>query len=107
MEHFTAVILAAGEGTRMKSDTPKVLHKVCGLPVLTHIIEAPRRAGAEKIVVVVGKDAEEIKEAYAKDDIEFVAQKERKGTGHALMQAESAAQGSSHFVVLYGDMPTK
>lgn len=105
MEHFTAVILAAGEGTRMKSDTPKVLHKVCGLPVLTHIIEATRRAGAEKIVVVVGKDAEEIKEAYAKDDIEFVVQKERKGTGHALMQAESAAQGSSHFVVLYGDMP--
>lgn len=105
MEHFTAVILAAGEGTRMKSDTPKVLHKVCGLPVLTHIIEATRRAGAEKIVVVVGKDAEEIKEVYAKNDIEFVVQKERKGTGHALMQAESAAQGSSHLVVLYGDMP--
>lgn len=105
MEHFTAVILAAGEGTRMKSDTPKVLHKVCGLPVLTHIIEATRRAGAEKIVVVVGKDAEKIKEVFANDDIEFVVQKEQKGTGHALMQAENAAKGSSHFVVLYGDMP--
>jgi bifunctional UDP-N-acetylglucosamine pyrophosphorylase/glucosamine-1-phosphate N-acetyltransferase len=81
MEHFTAVILAAGEGTRMKSDTPKVLHKVCGLPMLAHIIEATRRAGAEKIVVVVGKDAEKIKEVYAKNDIEFVVQKERKGPG--------------------------
>ena len=60
MEHFTAVILAAGEGTRMKSDTPKALHKVCGLPILTHIIKATRRAGAEKIIVVVGKDAEKI-----------------------------------------------
>ncbi|HHY70664.1 MAG TPA: bifunctional UDP-N-acetylglucosamine diphosphorylase/glucosamine-1-phosphate N-acetyltransferase GlmU, partial [Thermoanaerobacterales bacterium] len=101
----TAVILAAGEGTRMKSDTPKALHKVCGLPILTHIIKATRRAGAEKIIVVVGKDAEKIKQVYAKDDIEFIVQKERKGTGHALMQAESAAQGSSHLVVLYGDMP--
>ncbi|HHV17275.1 MAG TPA: bifunctional UDP-N-acetylglucosamine diphosphorylase/glucosamine-1-phosphate N-acetyltransferase GlmU [Thermoanaerobacterales bacterium] len=105
MENFTAVILAAGEGTRMKSNTPKVLHKVCGLPVLTYIIEATRRAGAEKIVVVVGKDAEKIKQFYEKDDIEFVVQKERKGTGHALMQAESAARGSTHLVVLYGDMP--
>lgn len=105
MEYFTAVILAAGEGKRMKSNTPKVLHKICGLPMLAHVIQAARQAGAEKIVVVVGENAEKVKEVFAKDDIEFVLQKEQKGTGHALMQAEKAVAGSSHFVVLYGDMP--
>ncbi|NLZ53350.1 MAG: bifunctional UDP-N-acetylglucosamine diphosphorylase/glucosamine-1-phosphate N-acetyltransferase GlmU [Thermoanaerobacteraceae bacterium] len=105
MEDFTAVILAAGEGTRMKSDTPKVLHKVCGRPILTYVIEAARRAGAQKIVVIVGRGADKIKEFYAKEDIEFVVQSEQKGTGHALMQAENAVKGSTHIVVLYGDMP--
>lgn len=105
MENFTAVILAAGEGTRMKSDTPKVLHKVCGRPILTYIIEAARRAGAQKTVIIVGKGADKIKEAYAEDNIEFVVQDEQKGTGHALMQAENAVKGSSNIVVLYGDMP--
>ena len=88
----------------MKSDTPKVLHKVCGLPILTHIIKATRRAGAEKIVVV-GKDAEKIKQVYAKDDIEFVCIKRAERNRACLDAAESAAQGSSHLVVLYGDMP--
>lgn len=105
MEDFTAVILAAGEGTRMKSDTPKVLHRVCGQPILTYILQAARRAGAQKTVVIVGKGADKIKEFYAKDDIEFVVQHEQKGTGHALMQAENAVKDSSHIVVLYGDMP--
>lgn len=105
MEDFTAVILAAGEGTRMKSDVPKVLHRVCGLPILTHVINAARCAGANKIIVVVGKDSEKIRETYANEDIEFIIQKEQKGTGHALMQAQSAVKGSTHFVVLYGDMP--
>lgn len=105
MEHFTAVILAAGEGTRMKSDIPKVLHKVCGVPILAHVIRAAQQAGADKIVIVVGKNAEKIKEIFAEDNIEFVMQEEQKGTGHALMQAQNAACESSHFVVLYGDMP--
>jgi len=105
MENFTAVILAAGEGTRMKSETPKVLHKVCGQPMLTYVIEAAKGAGAEKIVIIVGKGAQRIKEAYAQDDIEFVMQEEQKGTGHALMQAENAVKSSPHIVVLCGDMP--
>ena len=79
MEDFTAVILAAGEGTRMKSDTPKVLHKVCGQPILTYIIQAARKAGAQKIVVVVGKGADKVKEHYAGEDIEFVLQRSRRG----------------------------
>lgn len=105
MEDFTAVILAAGEGTRMKSDIPKVLHKVCGLPILTYTLKAARQAGARKIVVVVGNGAEKVKEYYAQENIEFVLQSDQKGTGHALMQAENAVKGSSQIVVLCGDMP--
>ena len=105
MKDFTAVILAAGEGIRMKSDTPKVLHKICGQPMLSYVIGAARQAGAQKIVVIVGKGADLIKEAYANENVEFVLQKEQKGTGHALMQAEDAVKESSQIVVLYGDMP--
>jgi len=105
MKDFTAVILAAGEGIRMKSDTPKVMHKICGQPMLSYVIGAARQAGAQKIVVIVGKGADLIKEAYANENVEFVLQKEQKGTGHALMQAEDAVKESSQIVVLYGDMP--
>ena len=73
--------------------------------MFSHIIKAARTAGAQKIVVVVGKGADKIKEAYTEDNIEFVVQSEQKGTGHALMQAEKAVKGSSQIVVLYGDMP--
>lgn len=105
MESFTAVILAAGEGTRMKSDTPKVLHKICGKPMLAYVIEAARGAGAQQVVVIVGKAADRVKEAFDREDVEFVLQEEQKGTGHALMQAEEAVKGSSRIVVLCGDMP--
>jgi len=105
MEQFTAVILAAGEGSRMKSNTPKVLHKICGVAMLDHVVRAARLAGAEKIVVVVGQGADEIRQAFRDEDIEFVLQQEQKGTGHAVLQAKNAVCGSSRFVVLYGDMP--
>ncbi|MDN5312125.1 MAG: bifunctional UDP-N-acetylglucosamine pyrophosphorylase / glucosamine-phosphate N-acetyltransferase [Thermoanaerobacteraceae bacterium] len=105
MTDFTAVILAAGEGTRMKSDTPKVLHKVCGMTMLGHVINAARKAGASKVTVVVGRGADEIKRAFEGQNIEFAIQTEQKGTGHALMQAKEAVRGSSLLMVLYGDMP--
>ncbi|MCG0275841.1 MAG: bifunctional UDP-N-acetylglucosamine diphosphorylase/glucosamine-1-phosphate N-acetyltransferase GlmU [Thermosediminibacteraceae bacterium] len=102
---FAAVILAAGEGTRMKSNTPKVLHKVCGIPMLGHVILAARSAGAKRIIVVVGKGAEEVKRAFQRENVEFVLQAEQKGTGHALKQAEDAVKGEDTLLVLYGDMP--
>jgi len=105
MKEFTAVILAAGEGVRMKSNIPKVMHKVCGKPMLTHVINAAKGAGANKVIIVVGKDADKIKEAYINEDVEFVIQEKQMGTGHALMQAENAVKNSSHIVVLCGDMP--
>lgn len=106
MSNFTAVILAAGEGTRMKSDTPKVMHKICGVSMLEHVIRASRDAGASKIVVVVGKHKDIIIDAFRDyKDTEFVIQEEQKGTGHALMQARKAVGENSLITVLYGDMP--
>lgn len=105
MTKFTAVILAAGEGTRMKSNTPKVLHKVCGRPMLGHVINAAKDAGAFKIIAVVGKGAEEVKQYFQDSDVEFVLQEKQLGTGHALMQARQSADADSLLVVLCGDMP--
>ncbi|MGB9812913.1 MAG: bifunctional UDP-N-acetylglucosamine diphosphorylase/glucosamine-1-phosphate N-acetyltransferase GlmU [Thermovenabulum sp.] len=105
MAGFTAVILAAGEGTRMKSGIPKVLHKVCGYPMLFHVINSAKKAKADKIVVVVGKGAGEVKKAFQDEGVEFVLQAEQKGTGHALLQAKEAVKGSENLIVLYGDMP--
>ncbi|ADL06845.1 bifunctional UDP-N-acetylglucosamine diphosphorylase/glucosamine-1-phosphate N-acetyltransferase GlmU [Thermosediminibacter oceani] len=102
---FTAVILAAGEGTRMKSNTPKVLHKVCGIPMLGHVVSAARGAGAKRIVVVVGRGSDEVKRAFEGEEVEFVLQAEQKGTGHALKQAQEAVKGEAAILVLYGDMP--
>ncbi len=105
MTDFTAVILAAGEGTRMKSNTPKVLHKVCGVPMLSYVIDAARDAGAQKIVVVIGSGADEVTNTFKDKHIEFVVQAEQKGTGHALMQARNAVKNDPLIVVLCGDMP--
>jgi len=105
MRDFVAVILAAGEGTRMKSNTPKVLHKVCGVPMLAHVVRAAKDAGASKVIAVVGKGAEEVKQYFQDTDIEFVLQERQLGTGHALLQARGAAEGISLLVVLCGDMP--
>ncbi|MGB9976655.1 bifunctional UDP-N-acetylglucosamine diphosphorylase/glucosamine-1-phosphate N-acetyltransferase GlmU [Thermovenabulum sp.] len=105
MGEFSAVILAAGEGTRMKSNTPKVLHKICGYPMLHYVINCARGAGADEIVVVVGRGAEEVKKAFENENVKFVLQPEQKGTGHALMQAEEEVKGSKYIMVLYGDMP--
>lgn len=105
MTEFTAVILAAGEGVRMKSDTPKVLHRVCGIPMLGHVVDAARKAGAGKVAVVVGKGADEVKKAFEGQNVDFVIQAEQKGTGHALMQARQASEGAGTLMVLYGDMP--
>lgn len=102
---FAAVVLAAGEGTRMKSEVPKVLHKICGVPMLGHVISQAKKAGAKRVIVVVGRGAEEVKRAFAEQEVEFVLQAEQKGTGHALMQAEDAVKSEDTVLVLYGDMP--
>ena len=103
-----AVVLAAGKGTRMKSDLPKVVHEVGGRPMVHWVLDAARAAGAERLIVVVGYRAELVREALAgADDVEFVEQTEQLGTGHAVMQAEPhfAEAAPRDVLVLAGDMP--
>lgn len=100
------IILAAGMGTRMKSATPKVLHKVAGRPILGHVIAAARGAGASRIVVVTSPDGAAVREYAAQEGAESVIQEQQVGTGHAANCAAVALAGFSGVVaVSYGDMP--
>ncbi|MCD7975502.1 MAG: bifunctional UDP-N-acetylglucosamine diphosphorylase/glucosamine-1-phosphate N-acetyltransferase GlmU [Phascolarctobacterium sp.] len=101
----TALILAAGKGTRMKSKLPKVLHKVCGKPMLQHVLDAAEAAGAARKIVVVGHEAPLVEEAVG-ERAEIVLQAEQNGTGHAVMQAEGALKKFKGTVlILCGDTP--
>ena len=108
-QSFAAVILAAGQGTRMKSALPKVLHEVAGLPMLAHVVRAARRAGASRVVVVVGHARELVEKDLAARfgrDVETVVQHEQKGTGHATRCAMAALEGyEGDVVILAGDVP--
>jgi bifunctional UDP-N-acetylglucosamine pyrophosphorylase/glucosamine-1-phosphate N-acetyltransferase len=101
-----AVILAAGKGTRMKSAWPKVLHAICGQPMLQFALQAARQAGFEQLRVVVGHRSEAVRERCAAGDIEWVEQTEQLGTGHALLcAADSLAGFSGTLLLLCGDVP--
>ena len=101
----TAVLLAAGQGTRMKSDLPKVLHPLCGKPMLWHVLEALKDAATEKPIVIVGHGAEEVKK-YLGDSAECILQEPQLGTGHAAMQAEPLLMSKTDYVIVtYADMP--
>lgn len=102
-----AVILAAGKSTRMKSETPKVLHPVCGRLMIEYVMDAARAAGVQKLIVIVGHKADLVKNALAHhNDVVFAEQVEQKGTGHAVMMAESHLQGHTGSVlILAGDTP--
>ena len=106
MGKLTALILAAGEATRMKSSRPKVLHYLCGRPLIDYPLVAVRALGA-RVVVVVGRGAELVRAAVGTDgDATFVEQAERLGTGHAVLQARAVcADDSGVILVLPGDMP--
>jgi bifunctional UDP-N-acetylglucosamine pyrophosphorylase/glucosamine-1-phosphate N-acetyltransferase len=102
------VILAAGQGTRMNSDLPKVLHKIAGAPLLHHAMRAGAAIGPERMVVVAGHGAEEVTKAVRAFDetTEVVIQAEQKGTAHAVLQALPALEGfDGKVIVLYGDTP--
>jgi len=100
----TALILAAGEGTRMKSDTPKVAHTVLGVPMVRLVVEAARAAGCERVVAVTGHGADAVEALI--EDVTCVRQDEQLGTGHAVMCAREALAGvDGSLVVLSGDTP--
>lgn len=103
---LAAVILAAGKGTRMKSALPKVLHPLCGEPMLYYPLEAARQAGFKQLKVVIGHHAETVKETFASDDLTWVEQTDQLGTGHALMCAADSLRGySGPLLLLCGDVP--
>ena len=102
---MAAVVLAAGQGTRMKSGLAKVLHPLVGRPMLHFCLAAAESLAPERLVVVVGRDADSVKEAFA-GRARFALQREQKGTGHAVLQAEAELEGfGGDVVVLYGDTP--
>lgn len=102
-----AIVLAAGKGTRMKSDLPKVLTPACGRPLVQYVVDALREAGVRRIVVVVGYRAELVREALAgQNDMVFAVQTEQLGTGHAVMQCRpQIADWDGPVVVVTGDSP--
>ncbi len=99
------VILAAGQGTRMRSKLPKVLHPLAGQPLLDHAIQAAKQLSPERVAVVYGHGGEQVKGAFSDPDLIWVEQKEQLGTGHAVAQALPALQGVDQILVLYGDVP--
>lgn len=103
---LAAVILAAGKGTRMNSALPKVLHPICGQPMLYFPLEAARTSGFSQLKVVVGHRAELVREHFSDGDIDWVEQTEQLGTGHALMCAAEVLQGYQGPLLLHcGDVP--
>jgi len=106
MNNLAAVILAAGKGTRMKSQRAKVLHEIAGLPLLAYPVQAAKTLGCDKVCVVVGHQGEAIQQAFRGQDIDFAWQREQLGTGHALLcAAESLAGFRGDLLLLCGDVP--
>ena len=104
---LAAIVLAAGRSTRMKTEKPKVLHSLCGRPMLGHVLGACRAAGIEKFFIVVGFGKAQIIHAYeAEPGMHFIEQTEQKGTGHAVaMCADAFRNFDGDVVVIAGDMP--
>ena len=106
MSSLKAVILAAGKGTRMKSDLPKVVHTIDGKCLVDYVIEAAEGAGAEEICLVVGYKHEIVKERIAhKEEVSFVLQEEQLGTGHAVKCAREFLGDTGETLILFGDTP--
>lgn len=100
-----AVILAAGQGTRLRSQLPKVLHPVAGRAMLEWVVRTAASAGCEQTSVVIGHGAERVKSAMSDKDLGWVVQAEQKGTGHALAQVAPEVNGECILLVLSGDVP--
>tara|TARA_R110000824_G_scaffold207027_1_gene392250 strand:- start:3417 stop:4787 length:1371 start_codon:yes stop_codon:yes gene_type:complete len=104
MHELDIVILAAGKGTRMRSQTPKVLHTLAGKPMVQHVLDTASGLQPDRTHVVIGHGAEQLREALADTAVQFAVQAEQKGTGHAVAQALEQL-GSGKVLILYGDVP--
>src|SRR3989338_5400046 len=104
--NWTAIILAAGEGTRMKSALPKVLHQVCGRPMLAYVLDLAKGLGIKNILVVTGHKRELLKDLLTRYKAKEVYQDKRLGTADAIKRCQPALRGfSGNVLVLYGDQP--
>src|SRR5688572_23761970 len=103
---LNVIVLAAGQGKRMHSDLPKVLHPLAGRSLLGRVIDSARNLEAARIVVVHGHGGELVREAFgAEKDLAWAEQKEQLGTGHAVLQALPLVDKDAEVLVLYGDVP--
>ncbi|MCW8908369.1 MAG: NTP transferase domain-containing protein, partial [Sedimenticola sp.] len=99
------VILAAGQGTRMRSSLPKVLHRIAGRPLVAHVIDTAQALGADKVAVVYGHGGEQVRQTIDDPNLVWAEQAEQLGTGHAVEQAMPAMADMDRVLVLYGDVP--
>jgi len=102
---LTVVILAAGQGTRMKSARPKVIHELAGKPILHHVVETSRALQPDQVIVVIGHGADQVRAAMRDEQLVFVEQAEQLGTGHALQQCLDTIEPGNDVLVLVGDVP--
>src|SRR5690554_4027308 len=105
MSPLHVVILAAGQGSRMKSSLPKVLHKVAGRSMLHHVIDTAQTLGAEQVHSVIGHGADQVKDASSAYSVSWVMQEQQLGTGHAVAQTLPELPDDARVLVLYGDVP--
>jgi len=104
--NLSIVIMAAGRGTRMNSNLPKVLHELSGKTLLSHVISTSLKLNPEKIIIVVGHEAQMVRDSVSNKNILFSIQKEQKGTGHAIMQTSDHLNNfDGNTLVLSGDVP--
>ncbi|GGD37094.1 bifunctional UDP-N-acetylglucosamine diphosphorylase/glucosamine-1-phosphate N-acetyltransferase GlmU [Franconibacter pulveris 1160] len=102
---MSVVILAAGKGTRMYSDLPKVLHQLAGKAMVQHVIDAAKQVGAQRVHLVYGHGGELLKQTLRDDSLNWVLQAEQLGTGHAMQQAAPFFSDDEDILMLYGDVP--
>ncbi|TID28442.1 bifunctional N-acetylglucosamine-1-phosphate uridyltransferase/glucosamine-1-phosphate acetyltransferase [Avibacterium paragallinarum] len=105
MNKLSVVILAAGKGTRMYSDLPKVLHNIAGKPMVKHVIDTAKQLNADNIHLIYGHGAELLQQRLAEEPVNWVLQAEQLGTGHAMQQAAPFFADDENIVMLYGDAP--
>ena len=104
--NLAVIILAAGKGTRMNSELPKVLHPINNQPMILNVIKTAYKINAKPIITIVGYKHEMVKDALKNENVDFVLQKEQNGTGHAVMQCEEHLKNfRGQTLVLSGDVP--
>ena len=102
---ITTIILAAGKGTRMRSELPKILHKIANRPLLQHVYDTAKQLQHNTVKIVVGHGAEQVTETLKHLEADWVEQKQQLGTGHAVQQVSDQIADADTVLILYGDVP--